>query len=80
MMNSEGEKKTRTAVWSEVPELSGSGTKQQERKSFDKVKRQATKFKVTDVWTGKDLGCIENEYEVELESHDTAVLHVHGPC
>ena len=78
MLNSEGEKKTRKAVWSEIPELSGSG--QQQRKRFERVKRQATKFKVTDVWTGEDLGCVEDEYSVELESHDTAVLHVHGPC
>ncbi|PLB35187.1 glycoside hydrolase family 27 protein [Aspergillus candidus] len=76
MFNSEGEKKTRTAVWSEVPELAG-GEQRDDRHQSD-VKGKG--FQVTDVWTGKDLGCIEDQYEVELESHDIAALVVEGAC
>lgn len=36
--------------------------------------------KVMDVWTGKDLGCIADEYSVQVESHDTAGLLVAGEC
>jgi alpha-galactosidase len=42
--------------------------------------RGSNGFHVTDVWTGEDLGCIMNEYSVELESHDTAGLLVTGGC
>lgn len=37
-------------------------------------------FKVVDAWTGKDLGCIKDQYSTKLESHDAAVLLVKGPC
>jgi alpha-galactosidase len=37
-------------------------------------------FKVEDVWTGKDLGCIKNHHSVELETHDVAVLKITGSC
>lgn len=37
-------------------------------------------YQVTDIWTGEDLGCIEEEYKVELETHDTAALLVTGEC
>ena len=70
MTNSECQTATRTAVWSEIPELS-------ERKRYAK---KQNRFQVTDGWTGEDLGCVEGEYAVELESHDTAVLHIGGPC
>ncbi|OAQ63715.1 alpha-galactosidase [Pochonia chlamydosporia 170] len=32
-------------------------------------------YKVTDVWTGKDLGCLD-EYTADVESHDTAAILV----
>lgn len=38
------------------------------------------KYKVTDVWTGKDLGCLKNGYKVEVEAHDTAAILVSGEC
>ena len=37
-------------------------------------------FKVVDAWTGKDLGCIEDQYSAKLKSHDAAVLLVKGSC
>lgn len=37
-------------------------------------------YEVTDIWTGKDLGCIRDQYEAQLESHDTAALLVTGEC
>lgn len=61
MLNTEDGNATRTATWSEVPELKNS-------------KKQH--FKVTDAWTGASLGCIQKSYSVELESHDAAVLVV----
>ena len=66
MLNTEDETASRTAVWSEVPELVG--------------KEGENGFRVVDGWTGEDLGCVVGEYEVRVESHDTAVLHVQGPC
>ena len=66
MLNSEDETRTRTAVWSEVPDLSGQG--------------QGNGFRVVDGWTGEDLGCVVGKYEVQVERHDTVVLHVQGPC
>jgi len=61
MLNTEDGNANRTATWSEVPELSSASQ---------------SCFNVTDAWTGSSLGCIENEYTVELESHDVAVLIV----
>lgn len=63
MLNSEWLPATRTAAWSEIPEL-----------------KEGDKFNVIDVWTGEDLGCVEDEYSVDLKSHDAAVLLVKGPC
>lgn len=37
------------------------------------------KHKVTDVWTGKSLGCL-SEYKVDVESHDTAAILVGAEC
>lgn len=37
-------------------------------------------YEVTDIWTGKSLGCVDGQYEAELESHDTAGLFVSGEC
>ncbi|KAK1637699.1 alpha-galactosidase [Colletotrichum phormii] len=34
------------------------------------------KYVVHDMWTGKDLGVFEDEYTIELESHDTAALRI----
>lgn len=38
------------------------------------------RFNVVDVWTGEDLGCVEDEYSVNLKKHDAAVLLVKGTC
>ncbi|KAJ9316576.1 hypothetical protein DTO271D3_3083 [Paecilomyces variotii] len=70
MFNSEDVNATRTAVWSEIPELKG---KKQDKRGDDG-------YKVTDAWTGKDLGCVKKEYSVQLESHDVAVLIVKEVC
>ncbi|RJE25968.1 hypothetical protein PHISCL_01653 [Aspergillus sclerotialis] len=37
-------------------------------------------FKVVDAWSGKDLGCVKDQYSIKLKSHDAAVLLVKGPC
>ncbi|KAJ5716665.1 hypothetical protein N7493_008576 [Penicillium malachiteum] len=64
MLNTEEKRSTRTAVWSEVPELKGKGNS----------------FRVTDAWSGKDLGCVHKSHSVSLESHDVSVLIVKGSC
>lgn len=63
MLNSEDASATRTAVWSEIPELQGHDA-----------------YDVVDAWSGKNLGCIRQQYGVTLESHDVAVLVVKGAC
>lgn len=63
MLNSEGVTSTRTAVWSEIPEL-----------------KKGKSFQVVDAWTGKDLGCVKDQYSVDLKRHDAAVLLVKGCC
>ncbi|KAF9886485.1 hypothetical protein FE257_011392 [Aspergillus nanangensis] len=65
MLNSEEGNSTRTAVWEEIPELRGSG---------------GDSFRVTDVWTGKDMGCVKQKHSVGLLSHDAAALVVGKPC
>ncbi|KAJ5688790.1 hypothetical protein N7462_003182 [Penicillium macrosclerotiorum] len=37
-------------------------------------------YKVIDAWSGKDLGCVKNQYRASLSSHDVAVLVVKGAC
>jgi alpha-galactosidase len=71
MLNSEDTKKTRKAVWKEIPELKDVLRRQGKRR---------TGFRVTDAWTGKDLGCVRDHYSVELESHDVAALVVGRTC
>nr|Q5AVQ6.2 RecName: Full=Probable alpha-galactosidase B; AltName: Full=Melibiase B; Flags: Precursor [Aspergillus nidulans FGSC A4]ABF50888.1 putative alpha-galactosidase [Aspergillus nidulans] len=66
MLNSENVTSTRMAVWSEVPELQNQD--------------QGDAFEVMDGWTGEDLGCIKEKYEVELDAHDAAVLVVGNAC
>ena len=61
MLNTEDGSANRTAIWSEVPELKDCAHEC---------------LHVTDAWTGASLGCIKDEYTVELESHDVAVLVV----
>jgi alpha-galactosidase len=70
MFNSEDVNATRTAVWSEVPQLK----KQQHSKN------NSHGYKVQDVWTGKDLGCVKHKYSVGLKPHDVAVLKIMGIC
>lgn len=82
MLNSEDGTSTRTAVWSEIPELKAlNGTRGMGRAQGRALGRRAAGgFKVTDVWTGEDLGCVREKYSVELESHDAAVLVVGEGC
>ncbi|KAL7268830.1 hypothetical protein RUND412_008530 [Rhizina undulata] len=54
----------KTALWSEIPELKGLGNR----------------WRVTDVWTGQSVGCLEDGWQVELETHDIAVGLVEGTC
>ncbi|KAL4892089.1 hypothetical protein BDV59DRAFT_193956 [Aspergillus ambiguus] len=65
MLNSEGATRTRTAVWKEIPELQG---------------RRAGGYRVTDAWTGEDMGCVSEKLSVKLRSHDVAALVVGDAC
>ncbi|KAE8365442.1 putative alpha-galactosidase B [Aspergillus caelatus] len=67
MFNSEDSAKSRTAVWAEIPELRDSAEK-------------GSGYRVTDIWTGEDLGCVKDQYRVELQSHDIAALVVGESC
>ncbi len=42
--------------------------------------KSGAKYKVTDAWTGKSLGCKKNKMSVKLEQHDTAVLIFESSC
>lgn len=64
MFNSGNTTDTRTATWSEIPEL----------------KSGSDSYQVIDAWSGEDLGCVEKEHSVSLESHDVSVLVVKGEC
>lgn len=64
LFNSEDVAASRTAVWSEIPQLG----------------KHSHGYSLEDVWTGKDLGCVHKEYTVKLEAHDVAVLKVTGTC
>lgn len=65
MMNTRnGSKQTKKAVWSEIPQLKG---------------KHASSYQVTDVWTGKSLGCL-NSYTANVSSHDTAAILVGKSC
>ncbi|KAJ5992108.1 hypothetical protein N7451_007832 [Penicillium sp. IBT 35674x] len=37
-------------------------------------------YRVTDAWSGKDLGCVHKKHSVSLKSHDVSVLLVKGKC
>ena len=76
MMNTEDGNATRTAIWSEIPELQDI----EKRLKIRRGREGGWGFNVVDVWTGKDIGCVRDSYSVELESHDTAVLMVKQPC
>ncbi|EEA24108.1 hypothetical protein TMatcc_007180 [Talaromyces marneffei ATCC 18224] len=64
LFNSEHITVNRTARWSEISQL----------------RKHGNNYRVQDIWTGEDLGCIHKEYTVQLEPHDSAVLKVTGPC
>jgi alpha-galactosidase len=38
------------------------------------------KFEITEVWSGKSLGCISQKYETNVTSHDTAAIVVGNAC
>jgi alpha-galactosidase len=62
MLNTGSATATRTATWSEVPELTG------------------TSYDVTDIWTGKSLGCVKTGISRSLVTHDTAGFLVGKSC
>jgi len=37
-------------------------------------------YMLTDIWTGKDLGCHFGKYSVDIETHDTVGVLVRGRC
>ncbi|KAF2194795.1 glycoside hydrolase family 27 protein [Zopfia rhizophila CBS 207.26] len=37
-------------------------------------------YQVTDVWAGKDLGCVDGKLDVDVQGHDTAALLVGQKC
>ncbi|KAI9375077.1 glycoside hydrolase superfamily [Aspergillus egyptiacus] len=71
MFNSEEGSRTRTAVWKEIPEL---------RAVEEDDCAGPLAFQVRDVWSGEELGCVEEGWSIELESHDVAVLVVGEAC
>ncbi|KIM94768.1 hypothetical protein OIDMADRAFT_135764, partial [Oidiodendron maius Zn] len=75
MMNTEDTNATRTAVWSEVPELQDI----EKRMKIRRGGKGGGGFNVVDVWTGKEMGCVRDSYSVELETHDAAVSMVKQP-
>ncbi|KAL2834795.1 glycoside hydrolase superfamily [Aspergillus pseudoustus] len=87
LLNSENETRTRTAVWSEVPELRDLPG-QVEAEQWTLRKKDGGRsgsgregaFWVLDVWTGEELGCVQRGLSVELEAHDAAVLLVGPEC
>ena len=38
------------------------------------------KYKVTNAWNGKSLGCKTSKVSMKLEQHDTAVLILEDSC
>jgi len=38
------------------------------------------RYRVANIWTGEDLGCVEEEIEAVVEAHDTAGFLVGGEC
>jgi len=42
--------------------------------------KTGSQYQVTDIWSGKDLGCVKGNYEVEVQSHDTAGFWVTSKC
>jgi alpha-galactosidase len=54
----------RTIEWSEVPQL----------------EKGCGSFEVTDVWSGKNLGCVEGGIKEEVGSHDTIAYLVGKKC
>lgn len=65
MLNTLDVETTKSAVWKEIPQL--------------RI-RSARCFRVRNVWTNADLGCVRDKYAVKLASHDTAVLLVTDSC
>jgi len=64
ILNSLEHSANREARWGEVPQL--------DKRSYA--------YQVTDVWTGKDLGCVGGGVSRILESHDTAAFLVGKKC
>jgi alpha-galactosidase len=55
---------TRAIMWSEIPQLNTS----------------SGAFMITDIWTGKSLGCVKSGIKVKVESHDTAGYMIGEDC
>jgi alpha-galactosidase len=54
----------RYVKWSEIPHL----------------EKGCESFQVTDVWTGKSLGCVKEGIKSVVESHDTVAYLVGKKC
>jgi alpha-galactosidase len=65
MLNSLEQNATREAKWVEVPQLK---------------KKESQAYKVLDIWTGRELGCIKDGVSRMLESHETAAFLVGEEC
>lgn len=61
MVNTEDRPVKMTAVFSEIPALSGQG---------------GEKFVLHDMWTGKDLGQFSGTFSIDVKTHDTAALRI----
>lgn len=78
MMNTLNHNATRSASFSEIPELQAA-VKKAESLTVGGKKGVAA-FEVENVWTGQSLGCVEGGLTSEVETHDTAVFLVGKAC
>jgi len=79
MMNTLDAKATRSASFSEIPQLQAAVKKIEGGRTVG-GKKPTPAFEVENVWTGESLGCVEGGLEFEVDTHDTAVLLVKNAC
>lgn len=58
------------------------GSSRKKVMSFGEIPQlqEGGQYRVTNIWSGKDLGCIKGHYEVDVQGHDTAGFLVTEKC
>jgi len=64
----------REVKWKEVPQLNGG------KKGAAAEKGRTASYEVTEVWSGKSLGCVKGGVNASVESHDTVGWVVGKKC